>query len=216
MRGYKWHVKCLGLEPWLGIYEQQEMGRLKEFVKKGDVFYDLGAHEGMFTLYGSKLVGATGQLFSFEPIEQNLGYLKRHILMNNCQNVKVFQFVVLDKPDTVKLKLGVTFAEGHVSNDGTISIQATSIDDLVYNKNLPAPDVLKIDVQGAEALVLEGMKKTIANHKVKMLIACHSQGVNKPGWTTKACLEILKNLGCKVIPVDNKELTISKCLYAFN
>jgi FkbM family methyltransferase len=215
LRGYKWHVRCLGLEPWLGIYEQPEMAKLKELVRQGAVFYDVGAHEGTFSLYGSRLVGASGQVLAFEPVERNSGYLKRHIRKNGCSNVRVFEYAVVDKPGTVKFKLGSTYAQGSVSSDGTISVKAVSIDDLVYNQNWPVPDVLKIDVQGAEALVLDGMKKTLADHKIKMLISCHSTGIGKAGSTTQDCLEILSKLGYQAAAVDNKELAVSESLYAF-
>lgn len=89
LRGKRWIVCSYGPSCWLGIYEYEKRVLFEKLVKRGDIVFDIGAHVGFYTLLASELVGKNGKVLAFEPLPRNLSYLKRHLKLNNCQNVEI-------------------------------------------------------------------------------------------------------------------------------
>jgi hypothetical protein len=73
----------------LGTSERDEQSWLAETLKPGDVFYDVGANEGFFTLIGAQLVGRGGTVVAFEPLPENVTQLERNVDLNSFEHVLV-------------------------------------------------------------------------------------------------------------------------------
>ncbi len=96
LRGKKW-VKGSGVNGyWLGSYEVKNQKLFVEFIKGGDIVFDVGAHVGFYSLLFSQLVGKTGRVFAFEPLARNIQFLKKHIELNNISNVEVRECAVAE------------------------------------------------------------------------------------------------------------------------
>jgi FkbM family methyltransferase len=158
---------------------------LSKTLKPGMVFYDLGANIGFFSLLAARLVGAAGQVFSFEPDPEVAGRLRGNISRNGFLNAKVVEagvwsasgnvnFVAADlsSPDR-----GVgRFVAGEAAAAGTPT-RCVALDDFI--RGAPRPNVIKCDVEGAEIEVFRGAEKLIKAHRPLILCEIHSDANDK-------------------------------------
>lgn len=147
-------------------------------VNSDDVFYDIGAHYGLYTcLLGDVL--SEGEVIAFEPFPNNVEWLKRNININQTP-AQVIEKVLWDKEGEVEMgrdeeKSGtrvIDAGEGKVSNEiaEEESVQRVTGDSLIEEEDLPQPTVMKIDVEGAEIRVLRGLEDTLRNSECRLII----------------------------------------------
>jgi FkbM family methyltransferase len=158
---------------------------LSKRLKPGMVFYDLGANIGFFSLLAARLVGAAGQVFSFEPDPEIAERLRRNIGRNGFINATVIEagiwsasgavnFVPAD-PSSPDRGVG-KFVAGENSAVGTPT-RCVALDAFV--QNAPAPDVIKCDVEGAEIEVFRGAEKLLTARHPLILCEMHSAANDK-------------------------------------
>src|SRR5437764_1145672 len=94
-------------------YEPAITMLLASDLTEGDVFVDVGAHIGYFTILAAGLVGSTGKVLAFEPEPTNYEQLLRHIKLNDLSNVVVFNWAVGDHPGVVDLYVNRDNDGGH-------------------------------------------------------------------------------------------------------
>jgi FkbM family methyltransferase len=140
-------------------YEKEEISYICSIVKHGDTVVDVGANIGLYTVYLSRAVGATGTVLCFEPDPANLELLEDNIKLNSCENVKVFPFALGSAASTQKLYLcdenkGYQSLADLAHTGKYIEIAVEKASDALKGYQ---PSVMKIDVEGAEPLVWEGM-----------------------------------------------------------
>jgi len=171
VQGSKMYVNSrdVGVTPFLlewGCYEKYETELFKRLVKKGMVVVDIGANIGYYTLLAAHLVGDEGKVFAFEPDPYNYDLLCKNIDVNGYRNVIPVQKAVSSKSGETELFLdksnlgGHSLSEANVDKGASITVEVTSLDDYFKNKDCEI-DVIKMDVQGSEMEVLEGMTNTI-------------------------------------------------------
>jgi FkbM family methyltransferase len=160
----------------LGASEPAVQATLDRCIGSGDVLYDVGANVGFFTLLGSRRAGATGCVYAFEPVEVNVQALRRNLELNAVGNVEVHQTALSNAVATVRMALGRDQATGHLAETGEdlIVVPCTTIDAFVAAGHRP-PSVVKIDVEGAEDLVLAGMRATLRERRPLVLCELHHQ-----------------------------------------
>lgn len=195
----------------IGSYEPEVVDIFKKHIKKGDTVLDIGAYIGYHTLIMAKLVGEEGKVFAFEPDPVNFQYLIKNAAENGYRNIVAFQKAVSDKTGKGRLFMGDSSSLSTIYDTGGKKykeIETIKIDDYFGKKRV---DLAKIDAEGAEALILEGMKETIKNNpQLKMVIECQSEMLKKGGSSPKELLESLKSFGFKSIQIDNKDLFCEK------
>lgn len=164
----------------LGIYEPPVQETLANHLKPGDIFYDIGANVGFFTIIVAKLVGETGKVYAFEPAPYNAKLLRKNIELNKFNNVTVIEKAVAESSQKGELVLGdycggnvlanfFTGIESTPKKQNSVSVDVICIDDLVENQTINPPNMVKIDVEGGEINVIQGMMKIINNHKPILL-----------------------------------------------
>ena len=174
LRGKRWVIGSFSHLAWLGTYENEIQSELAKFIAPGDTVFDIGANAGYHTLLSSILVGPTGAVYSFEPLPRNLCFLKRHIKLNQLQNVTVIEAAVSNHTGQVCFTdIGAYGAMSHISENGKVRVRVISIDALVAAGVLPAPQCVKIDVEGGELSVITGMKDVILNSRPKIILETH-------------------------------------------
>jgi FkbM family methyltransferase len=158
---------------------------VETFLREGDVLFDVGANVGAYSLVAAKFHGGKVKVYAFEPAFANYVQLCKNIILNGCQQTVVPLPLALSDRTTVDtfnyrdLIPGSalhTFGEA-VGDDGEAfqpefnqHVLSFRIDDLLGQFPLPAPDHLKIDVDGLEAKVLEGARRTLAGSSVRSII----------------------------------------------
>lgn len=172
-----------------GNFEKQSITHLKGFLKPGDVFVDVGAHHGYYSLLASKLIGPEGNVYAFEPVPENRVVLRRNIEQNKSSNIIVLEQAVSNKDgDIVEFNIpwasdsAGLFTHPLAQTIRTIKVPLATIDNVMSGKRV---DFIKIDTEGNEVNVLGGMAKTIRkNPELKILIEfnpkCLKQASHKP------------------------------------
>jgi FkbM family methyltransferase len=175
LRGKKW-VKGSGPNAyWVGTYEVARVRAFVDALKPGDVVYDVGAHVGIYTLCASFGVGASGWVYTFEPLARNLRYLRRNVMLNHLQNCTILESAVCNQEGTLAfLADRCESSMARLSLDGEISVPSTTLDLCVYGeKQLKPPNIIKIDVEGAEFEVLKGATRAITMFHPKIFLEIH-------------------------------------------
>ena len=160
----------------LGFYERELARLLYDSVKKDTIFYDLGAHWGYFSILAAKFVGPKGKVYTFEPMPDNYERLTRNIRINEIENIEALNMAVSNVDSTLRFSNSKdTFANTYVSTseENSIEVKAVSLDKFIEQKNGLPPDFIKIDVEGAEADVLEGAEQTIRKYRPVIHLSTH-------------------------------------------
>jgi FkbM family methyltransferase len=175
LRGKKWIVGAATHGCWTGTYEAENLACFAAAIKPGDCVYDVGANVGVYTLTASLAVGPTGHVYAFEPLERNLRYLRRHVALNRLQNCHILGVAVSDVDGPLRFSAASwEHTMGRLSTDGELEVTAVTLDGCTCGKEaLPLPNVLKIDVEGAEVHVLRGANRVLGVSHPILFIETH-------------------------------------------
>jgi FkbM family methyltransferase len=165
-----------------GVWQPEVWHALEPSLHEGSVFLDVGAHIGYFTMKAAPKVGAAGHVLAFEPNPETLKLLYDNVAANGDNNVTVEPIACTDKEETL------TFYAAPVQNSGMSSlskrnaevegaappksyiVQGRPIDAVVRQLNLARVDAIKIDVEGAEVVVLRGAVETLKRFHPRLVI----------------------------------------------
>lgn len=161
-----------------GRWETWVENALMASIRPGMVFCDIGANFGYYTLLGAQAVGPRGQVYSFECNPRLYKLLRRSVMVNGLSAIaKTFPHAVADKRGKTTLTFDLEFSGGGTTLDvrhasewtrESVEIESCPLDELVPAD--VAPDVLKIDVEGAEPLVLAGARRILDNRRLQLVI----------------------------------------------
>jgi FkbM family methyltransferase len=177
LRGKKWILGSQRHSFWLGGYETRIQTLMAHELKKGGTFYDIGANVGFYTLLGSFCV-APGSVFAFEPLPANVEFLKRHLSINHVQNVQVLQLAISDQIGTARFRSEPTGAMGQLDSSGDVDVNMSTIDNLLALREIPPPDCIKMDIEGAECKALMGARECFQLHKPVLFLATHGKAIH--------------------------------------
>jgi FkbM family methyltransferase len=167
---------------------------LREYLEAGDVIFDIGANTGMWTIPMAKKLSPSGMVYAFEPEGEAFQAIEKNVALNELTNVVPLKIAIADADGTADFyirpgsELHSLFAVNPLSDDNeqyVVRVKTAAIDSLVRSGSIPLPTFLKIDVEGAELLVLEGMS-VAGNTKIRhILLELHNeclrvQGINNP------------------------------------
>ncbi|ESZ67740.1 methyltransferase [Mesorhizobium sp. L103C119B0] len=169
-----------------GIYEIPVQKAIASRLRAGDVFYDIGANIGFFSLIAARQVGATGQVYAYEPVPRNAAAIERSRDANGLTGLRVFAEAVGALSGQVELLLarhlgGATLATVSIPPDmnGRLEVKMTTLDASIVERGLRPPSLIKIDVEGAEMDVFRGMVATLEAHRPKLI--CEIDDATKEG-----------------------------------
>lgn len=214
LKGYLWST-AYNYDYLTGEYEDKEtLGTFYSWLKPDTVFYDLGANVGYYAFMANQVI-SNGSIYSAEPIPENIAVFRSHMELNRQkirhQNIHLLTCAISDEEKEVYFSNdqsrieGNTYvgknANGHIPGSQLL-VQCHSVDGLV-KKGYPAPDIIKIDVEGAEYDVLRGARHTLETKKPRIMLATHDYHL--PG-VQQQCKDLLKSLGYQltVVPGHNK------------
>lgn len=157
-----------------GAYEPPTARVIAELLGPGDVAIDVGANSGFFTLLASHRVGATGRVLSFEPVPSMRKRLQDNVALNRMNNVSVHSEALSNVEGILPLFEG---PEGHKGisslrpiDHSAVTIEVRTVPLDTFSDQLPAVKLVKIDVEGAEQLVLEGTASILARSHPSIVI----------------------------------------------
>jgi FkbM family methyltransferase len=190
-----------------GNAEADVQQTLADVVQPGQVVYDVGANIGFFTILCARLVGPRGRVYAFEPMPDNAATLRHNVAINQLANVTVVEQALSASSGTAELFISPWSAfhslnvEGAVKRENRgrdaappIEVQTVTLDRFVSERGAPPPDLVKLDVEGAEILALEGMRETLRAAGPLLLCELH--------WTNVPFAQFLESVGYVARVID--------------
>lgn len=164
-----------------GKHEPAIQQAVRQLTGPGTVFYDVGAHIGSYALPAAR---AGAQVIAFEPDPENASRLRAHVHRNQLQDgIQVVQAAVWSRHQgNISFRRGLPRSQGGVSwqdhhpilaSGEVIEVQVCSLDDFVRS-GAPAPNIIKIDVEGAESEVLKGASDVLLTHRPALIVEVHT------------------------------------------
>ncbi len=160
--------KCIYSNVWYCDVEEMYFDPIVMF-SDNEIFYDVGVYDAYTSLkFAENCKNKYDAIYLFEPDERFYNISQENIEKANLKNTKLFKVGLWDTKDT--LKFSHIPGASYINEDGEISIQVNSLDNLV-------PDVpvtyIKMDIEGAEGKALIGAKKTIKKFSPKLAISIY-------------------------------------------
>lgn len=151
---------------------------IARYLSRGDVFYDVGANVGFFSLMSARLVGVAGFVYAFEPVPANVTVLTANIFLNHFENITVVpkavavannraHLIITRHPGGAKLITVDTPLNSRIKK--VIPVDVISLDEWLQESNARPPTLVKIDVEGAEFQVIQGMQEIIRCFRPKIV-----------------------------------------------
>jgi FkbM family methyltransferase len=184
--------------------EQQVVTQVMSFLKPVDVVFDIGANVGLYTVLLSKRVGDAGQVIAFEPEARTYEHLMENLQLNERKNVRCFRKALGERTGQASLFTGSVIGGGSLvhqqgGGNGEEVVEIAQGDELVATEKLPTPRAVKIDVEGYEHSVIQGLRHTLSEPVCEMLCCEIHPSMLPAGITPEAVLSLVDSLGFKQI-----------------
>src|SRR5574343_315467 len=198
-----------------GVFEKFESNLFANSIEAGMNIVDIGAHIGYYSVIAARKTGNDGKVFSFEPENRNYSLLRKNIESNRLDNVVTVKSALSDAAGKRNLYLNQlnrgnnSFLEGELNNI-KIVVDTDTLDSFMDNCGNPPINIIKIDVEGAESMVLRGMKRTLErNKKITIFTELSPYTMQCLGESAETYLCDLKSLGFSISIIDEnlKELS---------
>jgi len=180
-----------------GEWEPTETHWFSRLLRPGDTFVDVGANVGYFSLVASRLVGREGRVIAFEPDPVAFSLLEKNVRLNRLDNVELVPKAASNAKGTLQLYLAQENRGDHriyQTDEGrfAIDVEAVVLDDYLANE-VGEIDLVKIDTQGAEGVILDGMQAMLSeNPDIMLAIEFWPAGLANMGYDGGKVLENLR------------------------
>jgi len=202
------------------LYEPDLSYFLMRTLAKGDVFLDVGAHVGFFSIFAAKLVGTAGRVIAFEPEKDNLQSLNKHIEINGASNIEVVDKVVCDTNGLRNFYINRDNDGGHclwdvgahdfnvksAANPKHLTLEAVTLDTVLGEHDIESVKVLKIDTEGGEHQVCKGARQTLEKHAIPFVVCeLNDFGLAQLGSSQENLRSYMKDLGYDTFLMDTAD-----------
>lgn len=167
------------------VWGDSVLSWITEYLKPGDVFFDVGAHNGWMSMVAARRTGRSGRVVAFEPSPPSVDFLHYHKRMNRLTQMEIVPkavtsadaamtpFTLVGCGDAVMNSL-VEIEEVKKDPRGStvIHVEAITLDSYSQQTGL-VPAMIKIDTEGAELWVCEGARRLLAENRPTLIIATH-------------------------------------------
>ena len=197
-----------------GTFEPSETAFIGRHLRPGMSMIDVGANLGYHTTRAAQLVGSSGRVLAIEPDPYNFALLMRNVRANGLDNVLAVNVALGEQPGRATLfrspgNLGDhrLFASGNERREA-VEVPVVRLDDLCREHAIERVDLVKMDVQGYEPLVLEGMSRTLAdNPDVLVVTEFWPHGMEAAGSSVQTFFEAFSALGFAAYLLDSGRCT---------
>jgi FkbM family methyltransferase len=175
LRGKKWIAGAASHSCWTGAYEAALLTAFRDAIAPGHTVYDVGSNVGIFALLAGIRTAPSGHVYAFEPVPRNLRYLRRHLELNAVKNCTVVEAAVSDTLEPLRLAAADReHSMARLSPEGELTVASLTLDACIFGERaFRPPDVVKIDVEGAEREVLRGAARAIAEFRPALFVEVH-------------------------------------------
>lgn len=192
-------------------WELYETQLTLQHLQAGDVYVDVGANIGYYSLLAAKKVGSSGKVIAYEPNPKNFALLQANIALNHLPNVQVFPLALYDKDEQGQLYLSADNYGDHrvyAASESRHSHDITLVHGDEHLSTLTSRmDFLKIDTQGAEFFVVNGLHDMIMHNRqhLRMIVEFCPYGIHNSGADGLALLALLDATGMQYHIIDHQQ-----------
>jgi len=198
--GLRWSI-ATGARYFRGEFVPGKAAALLSLVQPGEIVWDIGSHRGYTVLLESRLVGAAGRVFAFEPNPDSRDFLERHVRWNRAANVTIFPWAMAREEGEF------TFGWAPGKNHSTLAchlggaghrVPVKGIDQLIAAGTAASPTLLKMDIEGAELDALHGAASLLRReNRLALALSTHSAALHDQ------CCALLRAAGFELVEADN-------------
>jgi FkbM family methyltransferase len=185
-----------------GEIDPNELFFLAEFLRRGMNVIDVGANEGLFTLFCRTHVGREGNVVAIEPSKREARHLRRNLSINGVTNVDVIEVAIGDRMGKVMLNIAEDDHAGHnalgppaapwVNSIDAYEVDLTTLDVLAGQLDWPRIDLIKMDIEGSELGALRGAERLLLRDRPVLLLEAEEESLTLRGGGLDALLSWLR------------------------
>ena len=187
---------------------EPELMLLERYLQPGMVFIDGGANTGVFTFTAARLVGPTGRVLAFEPGSACSAALRRSQALNQWPQVTIHQQALSDCNGTARLYHNMNqenaFSLGSDENSSFDEVEVTTIDEMARAEHLQRVDFIKLDVEGAEELVLCGSGDVLRKWRPIILFEINLKAIKLLKLNADGACRLLEGQGYRLFQSDDE------------
>ncbi len=185
---------------------------IKDLLKQGDVFFDIGACVGTFSLIAANIVKASGRVYAFEPVLKHFERLKRNIALNGFENILLFKLALSDKNGGGKIFIPKTLNTGMASLSANNmqwadyeveEVELKKLDNFVKEQDVKRIDIIKIDVEGHELAVIKGAINSINKFKPRIIMEVNRGFLQKAKVRAEEFVRFFKEYDYRLYRIDH-------------
>jgi FkbM family methyltransferase len=185
-----------------GFFEVPETELVTRILRTKDTCIDAGSHVGYYSCLFAKLVGQKGRLYSFDANPQACQSTRRNLALNGSYSAEVIHAALGDCNGTVPFHIstddqtGLSSLAAIPTCEVTISVPSLRLDTFLNERHVDSVRLLKIDVEGAEEIVLNGLGHFLSEHIIDyILVECFDERLRLLNTSTEAVAGVLKSAG---------------------
>jgi FkbM family methyltransferase len=209
----RWNVRMFLPPNWRGFAKrafafrenyEPELIYMERLLSPGSVFIDVGANMGIYTLVASKLVGEGGRVMAFEPSAQSFPILRQNIALNSLTNVCALPVALSDSAGKAwlyhpGLPEGNSLGRDPAWGNDAEEVSTETLDHIVEEASVKQVDVIKIDVEGAEELVMRGATKILTSMHPAIIFEVNPSYSALLGLSAQGASKLLQSLGYEIL-----------------
>ncbi len=197
-----------------GCIDPNEFFFLDRFLRPGMNVLDVGAHEGLYTLFAAKRVEPGGEVWALEPSMREFSRLRHNLEINHATNVRVFQVAAGEENGAAELLVAADEHSGHntlgafaysgVKEAARQSVDLRRLDDLCKELGVTHLDLIKLDAEGAEHRVLRGAANTLRLFSPVVLFEILPEALHHQGSSPEQVMDHFRRLGYRLYAFDDR------------
>lgn len=197
-----------------GVWEPSETAAFLAHLREGMCVFDVGANIGYYTLLAARAVGSSGRVYAFEPEPHNFALLTRNVAENGFANVQLVNAAVSDRTGVMRLHLDDANFGAHSLEAGSVrtsSGRSVDVETVFLDRfadealSFGAGILVKVDVQGAEALVVAGAQRLLGLPNVTLFLEIWPEALERAQADAGRLLAALEDLGFRFEDVEAPE-----------
>lgn len=208
-------MKNIGITGLIYIFRkfEEQSSFMLDYLKEGMTVLDIGANIGYYSLIFSNIVGQNGKVYSFEPTKSTYTKFIKNIELNQCKNIFSYNKALSNVNEKRKLYYADDHGRNAFAPEGKNTefedVECISLDEFINQNNLKV-DFIKIDVEGAELLVLKGALNFLKNYNGPIYCEFNKTKINNLEYELKDLVSFIINLDFEICVYNEKKKKLEK------
>ena len=198
-----------GYHRYKRLLEAGDIRALAPLIKPGTVVIDVGANIGFFTKFFADCVSEGGKVLAIEPERTNFSRLNEMVEKNRLSGtVEIFEAVAAATSGTLKLKINPLHPADHKISEQGVPVKAISLDGLLADRKWPTVSLIKIDVQGAEVMVLQGAAEVLKRFDPALYLEVDDDSLRGMNTNAEALFRTVEQFGYSIHRIISGKISL--------